>query len=52
MRGMRAEMTEIAAGGDQAPAEMVLPDAVDDEPGGQRIFRLHDPLRPAPIGVR
>ena len=51
MAGTVAGRAEIARGSDQSLAEMVLPDAVDGDAGGQRVFRPGDPFSqlPAPV---
>ena len=40
-----AHLAEVVWIGRQAPAEVVLPDAVDHDPGSEGIARVHDPLR-------
>ena len=46
MRRRRTELAEIVGGGDQAAAEDVVPEAVDDDPRGQRVgLQIGDPLR-------
>ena len=43
MRRSRATRAEIARSGDETPAEMMLPDAVDQDAGGERIGRTGKP---------
>ena len=53
MRRPRAHLAKIVRRGHQPAAKMLLPDAVDDHPGGERIRGRSDPLRqrqPAAIG--
>jgi hypothetical protein len=45
MRGSLAELAEIARGADQGTAKMILPQAIDDDAGGERIGRRGDGLR-------
>ena len=42
MRGPLAQQAEIAGRADDAAAEMVLPDAVDDHAGRQRVVAAGD----------
>ena len=37
--------TEVLAGAHDAGAEHLLPEAVDRDPGGQRVVRIHQPSR-------
>ena len=43
MRRLLAQLAEVARGGHQPAAEMILPDAVDDDARGERIVRLREP---------
>ena len=43
MRRRLAELAEVARRADEPAPEMVLPDAVDDHAGGERILRLREP---------
>src|SRR5438128_11913258 len=43
MAGRRAHFAEIVGRIDEAFAEVVVPDAVDDGTPGQAVFRLGDP---------
>jgi hypothetical protein len=45
MRGSLATQAEVARAGHESFAKMPLPDAVHDDSGGERIFRIGDPLR-------
>ena len=40
MRGQITEPAEVVGAGDDAPTKDVMPKAVDDDPGGERVF-LH-----------
>src|SRR5436309_2758626 len=40
----RAFLAEIARGAHQAFAEMMLPETIDDDPGGKWIGRVGDPM--------
>ena len=55
MGGPVAVLAEVAGGGHNAPPEVLLPDAVDHHPGGERILRAGNPFGqrhpPAPRGV-
>ena len=44
MRGRTAEGSEIGGTGGQGFAEMVLPDAVDDDACGQRVRLVGEPF--------
>ena len=45
MRGPLAACPEVVARGHEPPAEMVLPDAIDHDPRGERILGTGDPAR-------
>ena len=45
MAGRFTAQAEVAGCGHQAPAEVALPDPVDNDAGGQGIVRIGDPLR-------
>ena len=45
MGGRLAHLAEVLERGDDAAAEMLLPEAIDDDPRGHRILRRGDPLR-------
>ena len=54
MRRPISHRAEVVGRGDQALAEMMLPDAIDDYPRGERILRAGDRLsefEPAVVGV-
>ncbi len=54
MRGRRAGPAEVSHRLHQSRAEVVLSDAIHQNPGGERVPRLHEPFgqrRPAPAGV-
>ena len=44
MRRRFAHLAEVLERGDDAAAEVVLPDAIDDDPGGERVVGRGDPL--------
>ena len=44
MRRPLAELAEVARRADEAAAEVVLPDAIDDDAGRQRVVRAGDGL--------
>src|SRR5262245_63604662 len=44
VRGWVASQAEVAGSGDQPLAEVPVPDAVDDDPGGERVLRVDDRL--------
>ena len=44
MRGGRAADAEVVFGGDEPLAKMMLPDAVDDHPRGERVVRPCQPV--------
>ncbi len=44
MAGRLAELAEIAGRRHQAPAEMILPDAIDDDARRQRMIRARQPI--------
>src|SRR6266851_1069380 len=54
MRGSGTEMAEVVGCGDDALAEVALPDAVDENAGRQRMIRARQPLCPrgAPVAAR
>ena len=54
MRGRGAHEAEVVRGGDEALAEVLLPDAVHDHAGGERVIGARDPLckAEATIGKR
>src|SRR6266567_5821969 len=43
MRGQRALRAEIVFRLHEAASEILLPDAIDDDPGSERILRINDP---------
>src|SRR5207302_671998 len=43
MRRQRAHPAEVARRSDQTPAEVLLPDAIDDRPPGEDILRIAQP---------
>ena len=50
MRGPPAARAEVVRGGDQARAEVMLPDAVDHDAGRQRVGGPGRASRPVPAG--
>ena len=53
MRGLRTGEAEVVWGGDQAASEMILPDAIHENAGGEWVFRTRYPLGecdPPPAG--
>src|SRR5436190_21805611 len=44
MRGKLAHSAEVAGGIDEAATEVILPNAVDDGPPGERVFLVGNPL--------
>ena len=59
MRGRFAHLAEVLERGDDAAAEVLLPEPVDDDPGGERVVGRGDPARQgeapargAPVGPR
>ena len=45
MRGRAALLAEVARGADEPFAEVVLPEAIHHDAGGERIARIDDGLR-------
>ena len=53
MTGPAAVESEVVGGLDDARAEVVMPEPVDDDPGEERVRRMRQPLgqHPAAIGL-
>ena len=51
MRGGLAVEAEVAWGGDEAPAEVIVPGAIDHHARGQGIGRVADPARQGPSAI-
>jgi hypothetical protein len=52
MRGSGSHEAEVVRGGDEALAEVLLPDAIHDHACGERVAGARNPLREAEATLR